>query len=157
MKTLIILLLINLSLAAFGRASNQSKAINIIVQAADQAKVPRELLLSICWVESSYRLALKPHLDGNTHSYGLCQIKLETAQHMDKVYRLKLKATKERLLIPAINAYYAGKYLSYQLRRYSHNWEKAVTAYNKGYATTGKSIYKDKVFVVLYKQIEESK
>jgi soluble lytic murein transglycosylase-like protein len=116
-----------------------------ITEAAKLAKVDPQLLLAVCFVESSFRGNLKPHMDGTTHSHGVCQVKLETAQHMDSVYKLKIKATEKRLQVPFVNAYYAGLFLRYQMNRYK-NWQSAVESYNKGHATNGDGVYVSKVF-----------
>lgn len=127
----------------------QTGVINIIIKAADKAEVPRELLLAVCWVESSYRTKLKPHMDGKSHSYGLCQVKLETAQYMDEVYNHKWKATPEKLNDPYLNAFYAAKVLKWNLSRYQGDWKKAVDAYNKGRHVSTESEYVKRVYKAL--------
>jgi soluble lytic murein transglycosylase-like protein len=104
----------------------------IVTNAAKKAGVPAELLIAICWSESRYRINLPEPLDGSTPSYGICQVKLETAQDMDRIFKLKRSATEDRLRDPSTNAFYAAKYLKYQLKRYNYNWRQAIAAYNMG-------------------------
>lgn len=66
--------------------------------------------------------------DGGSPSIGLCQVKLKTSKW------LGYKGTEKQLLNPTVNAYYAAKYLKYQLKRYNGNTEKALIAYNRGNA-----------------------
>lgn len=115
--------------------------IQSIIHAADDAEVPRELVLSICWGESSFRNKGVTHVDGETPSYGICQVKLETAKFMDKVYKHAIKATKKNLEDPYTNALYAARYLHYQLNRYDQDWRLAVDAYNRGSAIGHKTKY----------------
>ena len=112
-----------------------------IVRAADFVGIPRELLLTICFGESNFKVKGSTHIDGGSISHSVCQVKLATAQHMDQVYRLKIPATSERLEIIYLNAFYAAKLLKYQLNRYDDNWKLAVDAYNKGTAVSQKSGY----------------
>lgn len=117
------------------------KTIKAIIWAADKAEVPRELVLAVCWGESSFRNKLVTHMDGETPSYGVCQVKLETARFMDKIYHHKVKATPKMLDKVGINAFYAACYLRYQLAKYNQDWKLAVDAYNKGHAKGHKTQY----------------
>jgi hypothetical protein len=69
------------------------------------------LLPAICSVESDFRNVIN-HYDGGSPSYGICQIKLATAQDMLP------DVTAEMLMEPVINAYVAGLYLKYHEKRY---------------------------------------
>jgi soluble lytic murein transglycosylase-like protein len=89
--------------------------------------LPPGLLASLCYVESNHKLNKIHYLDGKTDSYGICQVKLETARLVG------FKGTPEQLMNPAVNIHYAGKYLQHQLNRYQ-DVQKAVIAYNKGSA-----------------------
>lgn len=129
--------------------AKNTEVIQTIVDAADKASVPRELLLAICWVESSYRTKLEVKLDGATPSYGICQVKLETAQWLDRYNKHKLSASKERLQVPFVNAFYAAKYLKYQLKRYNNDWKKAIDAYNKGTHQSSTSQYVKRVILAM--------
>lgn len=93
-----------------------------------QFNLPQGLLSSICYVESGHNVNAIHRHDGKGNSMGLCQIKLSTAKLMG------FKGTEKDLLKPEINAYYAGKYLSHQIKRYSGSINKAVIAYNIGSA-----------------------
>ena len=137
---------------ALAKHVTKAEVVDIIVKAADQAEIPRELLLAVCWVESSYRTKLKPRMDGESKSYGLCQIKLETAQFLDDVYKHRIEATEERLANPYVNAFYGAKYLKYQLTRYKGDWRKAVDAYNKGRHVSSESEYVQRVYQALKRQ-----
>lgn len=117
-----------------------------VASAAHLVGVPAELLTAICKVESG--LVAVRSLDGATHSFGICQVKLETAQHMDSIYKHKHLATAERLMDNYINAFYAAKYLAYQYRRYG-DWMLATDAYNKGRAVSSSSAYVKKVWRVM--------
>lgn len=88
--------------------------------------LPAGLIQAICFTESGYNVHAIHLYDGATHSYGVCQIKIETARF------LGFKGTERQLLKPETNVYYAGKYLRYQLNRYSGNRYKAIAAYNAG-------------------------
>lgn len=107
-----------------------------IAWAAEKAEVPEELLLAVCYVESNFK-NVPPRQDGGSNSYGICQVKLETAQHMDFVYKHKMIASPERLSEVYINAFYAGKVLHYNLSRYDGDWDKAIESFNKGSALSG--------------------
>lgn len=90
--------------------------------------LPKDLLPAICYVESNHKVEQIHKNDGNSHSYGVCQVKLETARS------LGFKGTPEELMKPNRNIYYAAKYLQHQLKRYNGNTEKAIIAYNRGSA-----------------------
>lgn len=101
--------------------------------------LPPNLLASICYVESKHNTQVINKYDGHSHSYGICQIKLETARH------LGFTGDEKSLMIPANNIYYAGKYLKYQIDRYN-NITRGIVAYNRGNAKSlTKSAYSDKV------------
>ncbi len=77
--------------------------------------------------------------DVGSLSYGYCQIKLDTAKMFSK------KVTGDKLMVPGINIYLAGKYLQYQLDRYVGCTECAVSAYNAGTAIKSNFKYVNKV------------
>lgn len=100
--------------------------IAVIAAAAQAASVPPALLLAICTVESNLNpLAVNVH-DGGSASYGLCQIKTETAEWLGK------DGSPEELLDPETNASIAALYLSKNLKRYRENESCAIAAYNAG-------------------------
>lgn len=143
-----LLILINLmSIDAYGIDFDKRhyQVISDIIQAADSVKAPRALILGLCWSESSFRTNLPHKLDGHTPSYGICQVKLETALFLDQYFKNKHKATKARLLIPKVNATYAAQYIKFQLKRYNGDWKRAIDAYNKGHAVSRQSQYVKRV------------
>lgn len=97
----------------------------IILAAALTAQVSPKLLLAICMQESNLQNVIVPH-DGGTPTYGICQVKLGTAQ------MIGYTGTAQGLMDPATNAKWAANYLKYQKDRYDHDWCKAVAAYNAG-------------------------
>lgn len=64
--------------------------------------------------------------DGNSHSYGICQVKLETARQMG------YKGTVAGLMAPRTNVYYAAAYLSSRLKVNRGDVVCGVSAYNAG-------------------------
>lgn len=92
-----------------------------------QFHLPQNLLASLCYVESKYDITAVHKDDGTSNSVGVCQVKLKTAKWMG------FKGTEKQLMDPRTNIYYAGKYLSYQQKRY-HSSTKAIIAYNIGNA-----------------------
>jgi len=84
------------------------------------------LLESVCFVETGHNASAYVADDKGTPSVGICQVKYATAKAMG------FKGIERDLMRPDVNAYYAAKYLSYQIKRYHSNLARAVTAYNKG-------------------------
>lgn len=132
--------------AAHGLTASQTKVANAINQAARMVGVPQELLLSICTVESGLNKNAPTHLNDGI---GVCQVKLTTANYVDKVYKHKHLATTQRLSVTYLNAFYAAKYLKLQLRRYGSDWALAADAFNKGHAVSSGSRYVQKVLAQL--------
>lgn len=99
----------------------------IILAAAKIAKVPGVLLLAICAHESAdFSLHYNPN-DKGTPSYGVCQVKEDTA----KMFGFTGKP--ELLNNPKMSAKYAARYLKYQIARYGEeDWCKLASAYNAG-------------------------
>jgi hypothetical protein len=102
-------------------------------------------MVAIAWVESSHRTVGVTHMDGSSTSYGPFQIKLETAQWVDKIYKHKHLATPNRLSDIYVNAFYACKYMKLLLSRYKGDEEAAIDAYNKGHLDSRTSLYVLKV------------
>lgn len=89
--------------------------------------LPVGLLSSVCYVESKHDVSAIHLADGPSSSFGVCQLKLETARW------LGYRGTERHLQQDAlVNAYYAGKYLRYQLGRYHGDILSAISAYNSG-------------------------
>ncbi len=100
----------------------------IFLVAANTADLPQGLLDALCWVESRHSVsAYKPH-DGGRASLGVCQVQERTAREMG--YTGTLEALQSD---PEVNAFYAAKYLRYQLDTYDGDVVKAVAAYNLGH------------------------
>ena len=97
----------------------------IIAETAKNIGVPGSLLLAICSHETGLTHKIK-YNDGRSNTYGMCQIKHETAK------MLGFKGSEKDLMNPKNNAKYAAKYLKYQLKRYNYNWCKSTLAYNAG-------------------------
>lgn len=105
-----------------------------------QFGLPKDLLASICYVESNYNVNAIHHDDGNGDSLGVCEIKLSTAQW------LGFKGSQHRLMSPEVNAYYAAKYLKKLIDRYDGDVTLSVIAYNMGSSRGFSSTkYSDKV------------
>jgi len=101
--------------------------VTAILAASLAHDLPRGLLSAVCYVESNHRPAVTNLDDGGSPSYGLCQVKEDTAR------MLGYQGTAEQLrLNPYINAKYAAKYLRKQIDRYDGDLEKGVAAYNAG-------------------------
>lgn len=99
--------------------------IAIITEIAHLVGISPVLLLAVCWQESNHRNAINA-MDGNSASYGICQVKLSTA----KMVMPSVKAGD--LLNPTINSFIAAKYLKTQLKRYNGDEKMAIAAYNAG-------------------------
>jgi soluble lytic murein transglycosylase-like protein len=85
------------------------------------------LVAAICHVESGHNpKAINIH-DGDSPSYGECQVKLKTARWLGFKGRITDLWTNSK-----INREWAGNYLRYQLKRYKGDVRKAVSAYNCG-------------------------
>jgi len=111
-----------------------------IFKAAKFVGVSGHLLAAICFTESHFQNVMVED-DGNGPSYGICQVKLDTAHHMDEMFNHKNPATAERLMDPYSNAFYAAKFVKYQLARYGGSERMAIDAYNRGYCQNSNSKY----------------
>lgn len=100
--------------------------LTIILTAANKVGVSGSLLFAICSHESGNFTDIHVHNDGGTPSYGICMVKLGTAQ------LLGYKGDGEGLMDHETNALYAAKYLKYQSERYGQNWLMITSAYNAG-------------------------
>ncbi len=101
-----------------------------ISAAAHIVGVPPALLLAVCFAESSHRNIHSPN-DGGSASYGVCQIKLATAQMVSGPPSL---TDASPLKEPYTNAIYAALYLKHLSKRYNSNFERTISAYNAGSA-----------------------
>lgn len=113
-----------------------------IVQAAQKAGVPVDLLRGICTIESNLIVDSFAHDDGGSgiHSYGICQISSLTAakylgkdKNCQQDFRGLEKSYKTcKYFGPKLNALAAARYLKTQLDRYDGHPFKAAAAYNSG-------------------------
>lgn len=106
----------------------------IISSISTQQGLPEGLLESVCYKESAFNIKAINYYDGKTHSYGICQVKLETAK------TLGFKGSSDDLQEAETNITYAAKYLNFQYRRYGR-WDKAISAYNRGSIKSGCTHY----------------
>ena len=105
----------------------------IILAIAKTVGVPGALLLAICTHESHLQNVVAPQ-DHGSPSYGLCQIKQDTAKAMGYT------GDGQGLMNPDTNVRYAAQYLKMQLERYDGDWCKATSAYNAGIYTESKVV-----------------
>ncbi len=98
-----------------------------IIAAAKAVGLSPVVLLAICFQESSFRNVVSPE-DGGSASFGVCQLKLNTAREFNS------ELLPTQLLDVAINSLLAAQYLKWQLERYDGHLWCAVEAYNKGHA-----------------------
>lgn len=101
--------------------------------AAKTAGVNPSLLLAICMHETGLK-NVNNYNDGGSHSHGVCQVKVGTAKHMGKVFKIKKlqEVSGDDLGDTTTNALAAAFYLKYQFKRYDGDTCKAVAAYNAG-------------------------
>lgn len=111
-----------------------------IYAAAKLAGVSGHLMIALCTHESGLKNVVVQD-DGDGPTYGICQVKLETARHMDEVYNLNTKATIKRIMNPFINAFYSAKYLKFQLEQNNGDVLAALDSYNKGHLVSRNSKY----------------
>lgn len=114
----------------------------LIKEKAQKYDIDESVLKGLVATESSFRPQVINKADGKTiasQSRGLTQIKPATAAV------LGFRGTPETLLKPEVNLEYGAKYLSKQLKRYSGDYEKALSAYNAGTATAKNPQYVKKV------------
>lgn len=111
----------------------------LFITTSIQFNLPTGLLSSLCFVESRHIASIVHKDDGASNSYGVCQVKLETARY------LGFTGTQEELLKPENNIFYAAMYLNKQIRRYK-DVTKGIVAYNRGNSLRlTRSNYSDKV------------
>jgi soluble lytic murein transglycosylase-like protein len=107
--------------------------ISILTTTAKMVGIPPGLLIAVCMTETNLQ-NVDVLNDGGTPSYGVCQVKLETARWMGKVHKKQYiqQFTKDDMRKIRNNAKVAALYLKYQLQRYQDDACKAVAAYNAG-------------------------
>ena len=101
--------------------------------AAKTTGINPSLLLAICMHETGLK-NVNNYNDGGSHSHGICQVKVGTAKHMGKVFKIQTfkEISEEEIETNKNNALVAAYYLKYQLKRYENDWCKAISAYNAG-------------------------
>lgn len=109
-----------------------------ICDASARTGLNSDILYAVCFVETKLNTTAYASRDGKSPSYGVCQIKLNTARG------LGFKGAKEALMNPSTNAYFAAKYIQLHLKHYK-NLDKAISAYNAGKAINGNWAYVAKV------------
>ena len=143
------LVALSLMLSSYAYAKPTQNVLDNIKRAADKVGVPHKVLYAICKAESHLNPKALGINDGgnNSHAYGLCQIRMPTAKWMgfkgddncingdfsnksNRIYR------NCKLFGPYTNAYWAAKYIKYQLDRYDNSWINAIAAYNAGSVRT---------------------
>ncbi|NJO48238.1 MAG: lytic transglycosylase domain-containing protein [Leptolyngbyaceae cyanobacterium RM2_2_4] len=107
--------------------------VSIILLAAKKAGISGSLLLAICTHESGLKNVLVPH-DGGSPTYGICQVKYDTAKMMGFTGEAK------DLMTPEVNTKWAAEYLKYQKSRYDGDWMKSTAAYNSGTYNESKKV-----------------
>lgn len=100
--------------------------ITLLIKTASIYNISPALLIAICSVESNLTPGAINHNDGGRASYGICQLQLRTARHIDSTIKVV------KLLDPEVNAALAARYISAQLERYPGDLECAIAAYNAG-------------------------
>lgn len=98
----------------------------LFVSITQSQGLPPGLLSALCFAESGHHVNAWNPDDGGVASSGICQLHLATARGEGYV------GTERGLRNPAINMYYAARYLNRQLTRYNFDLRKAVAAYNAG-------------------------
>lgn len=101
--------------------------------AAKTIGISPSLLIAVCMTETNLK-HVDTLNDGPSTSYGVCQIKLETAQFMGKVHKIKKIQSfePEDMRVLQNNTVTAALYLKYQIDRYEGDVCKAIAAYNAG-------------------------
>ena len=112
---------------------DMAEIILTLTQAAKAVGISPSLLLAVCMTETNLR-NIDVVNDGGTPSYGVCQVKLETAKWMGKVHNISYVAnfSEKEMRDVFKNAKAAALYLKYQINRYDGDYCKAVAAYNAG-------------------------
>lgn len=97
----------------------------LIINIARSLGVPAQLLLAICTQESNLKNTINHH-DGGSPSYGVCQLKSNTAKMVG------FQGNPIELMDVSTNIYWSGRYLAYQQTRYGNNWNKLAASFNAG-------------------------
>ncbi len=107
--------------------------LQIITAAAKAAKVSAVLLYAICAHESRDFTLDFALYDNGSPSYGVCEIKSDTARMLGWNRKDEME-----LRNPYVNIPLAAEYLAYQQKRYGDDWVQLVSSYNAGSYVEGK-------------------
>lgn len=114
--------------------------IRIIAREANIVGIPSDLLISLCFQESSFRIYVSDAklLSSNRKhvSHGVCQIQERVAK--DRGFNGPL----HELYNPELNANYSGRQLKWCKDKFTH-WTRALDCYRRGYSKVRK--YKIKI------------
>lgn len=115
--------------------------------AANTFNIDPTLLYSVCHTETKIRNVVNKH-DGGSPSYGLCQVKLKTAQQFYPWLKAK------DLMDEYTNVMVAATYLKWQSDRFKCPI-KGISAYNAGRPIKGNKKYVNKVLSTM-REINEN-
>lgn len=110
-----------------------TELVMILTSVAAKVGISPALLIAVCTTETNLR-NVDVMMDGGSPSFGICQVKLETAHFMARVHsrpNLSRYSFNDMRQIEK-NAKVAALYLKYQIDRYDGDVCKAVAAYNAG-------------------------
>lgn len=128
--------------------SSSSTVPYFMYKASTSFNIDLGLLYAICTKESKCRPKALNKDDANQrgkdlgiiqHSYGLFQIKIDTARG------LGFKGTRKDLMAPEVNTWYAAMLLRHLYIRYGQDTVKVISAYNAGKYTKTNKKYVDDV------------
>lgn len=115
----------------------------LFLTSSHKHNIDPNILLSVCYVESKWKVAAMNKNDGGSKSIGICQVKYRTAKW------LGFRGTEKQLSLPKYNIEYSAKYLKRNLDRYKGDIHKALIAYNQGNANgLTKTKYSSKVIKI---------
>ncbi len=145
----LILVLILISTQVSARTIIKVDLDPIFEREAAENNVSLSLLRAICWVESSHNQRVRIVMDAGSPSYGICQVKFATAQHLGYI------GSARNLINPETNIHWSAKVLSHWLNRFNGNWKKAATAYNRGHYYKNMSVCNRYVIKLIFAMHEK--
>jgi len=98
----------------------------IFLAATASHHLPPGLLSAVCYVESRHTVIIINRYDGDSPSYGICQLKFETAKQVGYT------GNADSLLSLKTNVEYAARYLAHKIELNDGDVIKGVAAYNAG-------------------------
>lgn len=105
--------------------------IETFILIANQVGISASLLMAVCQTETNLVNTVVMR-DGGSASYGICQVKLNTARHLAKKIQM-MRPSPSDLMIPEKNILFAALYLKTQIDRYHGHEKCGIGAYNKGH------------------------